>query len=95
MYGANFLFPFAYQPQALAALLKPAFPDLKEMLPIEDGRYVAFEWIGEKNYLHEKIARSIKRFRGANFTSADAAVRFKRVDGNIQICLIDTNRFTN
>ena len=40
---ANFLFPFADKPNALAALLKPIFPDVQEMLPIEDGLYVAFE----------------------------------------------------
>lgn len=31
---------------------------LKEMLPIEDGKYVSFEWIGEKNYLGEKIPQN-------------------------------------
>ncbi len=86
---ANFLFPFANQPQALAALLKPVFPDLQEMLPIEDGLYVSFEWIGEKNYLGEKISRNGIRTRGANYTSADAAVRFLRTDGRQQITLIE------
>lgn len=86
---ANFLFPFADQPEALAALLKPVFPDLQEMMPIEDGQYVAFEWIGGENYLCEKIIRNRKRTRGANFTSADAAVRFRLTDGRIQISLVE------
>lgn len=86
---ANFLFPFANKPEALAALLKPIYPDLTQMLPIEDGLYVAFEWIGKKNYLHEKISRSGQRTRGANYTSADAAVRFRRTDGREQISLIE------
>lgn len=86
---ANFLFPFADKPQALAALLKPIFPDLHEMLPIEDGLYVAFEWIGQENYLHEKAPRNGQRTRGANCTSADAAVRFRRADGREQISLIE------
>lgn len=85
----NFLFPFANQPQALAAILKPVFPELLEMLPVEDGLYVAFEWIGEKNNLGEKISKNGKRTRGANFTSADAAVRFRLADGRIQMCLIE------
>lgn len=85
---ANFLFPFADKPEALAALLKPIFPTLQEMLPIEDGLYVAFEWIGKDNYLHE-ISRNGQRSRGANFTSADAAVRFRRTDGREQISLIE------
>jgi len=86
---ANFLFPFFDQPEALAALLRPLFPDLAEMLPIEDGQYVAFEWIGRENYLGEKMPRNGQRTRGANFTSADAAVLFRRRDGSKQIVLIE------
>lgn len=85
----NFLFPFYDQPDAIAKLLWPVFPDLARMLPIENGQYVAFEWIGEENYLHEKVSRNGKRMRGANFTSADAAVMFERTDGARQIVLIE------
>ena len=69
---ANFLFPFFDKPKALAGLLRPFFPNILEMLPIEDGQYVAFEWIGQQNYLGEKVSRNGKRTRGANYTSADA-----------------------
>jgi hypothetical protein len=86
---ANFLFPFFDQPQALAELLRPVFPDLQEMLPIEDGQYVAFEWIGEQNYLGERISRNGMRTRGANCTSVDAAVMFTRRGGSRQIALIE------
>jgi hypothetical protein len=86
---ANFLFPFYDKPEALAALLRPIFPDVHEMLPIEDGQYVAFEWIGQRNYLGEKKSPNRKRTRGANFTSADAAVMFQRDDGRKQIVLIE------
>jgi len=85
----NFLFPFHDQPEALAELLRPVFPDLARMLPIENGQYVAFEWIGAENYLCEKVSRNGKRTRGANFTSADAAVMFERTDGKCQIVLIE------
>lgn len=85
----NFLLPFYNQPKALAELLRPVFPDLVRMLPIENEQYVAFEWIGEKNYLHEKISRNGKCTRGANFTSADAAVMFEHTDGTRQIVLIE------
>jgi hypothetical protein len=85
---ANFLFPFFDKPEALAALLRPIFPELGEMLPIEDGQYVAFEWIGQKDYLGE-TNRNKTRTRGALYTSADAAVRFRRVDEKKQIVLIE------
>ena len=59
------------------------------MLPVEDGQYVTFEWIGHENYLGEKVPRTGKRTRGANCTSADAAVLFERTDGTRQIVLIE------
>jgi len=59
------------------------------MLPIEKGQYVTFEWIGQENYLRERVARNGKRTRGANCTSADAAVMFERTDGRKQIVLIE------
>lgn len=85
----NFLMPFADQPRALAEVLRPLFPELKIMLPIENGQYVACEWIGAENYLNEIMSRNGKRTRGANFTSADAAVMFERNNGEKQIVLIE------
>jgi len=85
----NFLFPFVDQPNALAALLRPCFPTLRQMLPMEEtGEYVAFEWIGERDYLGEN-KRSKERTRGANCTSADAAVFMEHEDGKRQIVLIE------
>lgn len=86
----NFLFPFAGKPAALAALIQPLFPNILEMLSIEpDGQYVSMEWIGLDNYLGEKAPRSGSRTRGANFTSADAMVMFRRTDGLKQTVLIE------
>lgn len=86
----NFLFPFVTNPNALSELLHPIFPNIRQMLPIESpNRFVSFEWIGQKNYLKEKIPRSGKRTRGANCTSVDAAVMFEREDGVRQIVLIE------
>jgi hypothetical protein len=87
---ANFLFSFADKPRALVALLHPVFPEIQQMLPMEDaGQFVSFEWIGQRNYLGEKTPRHGKRTRGANLTSADAAVMFERRDGERQIVLIE------
>jgi len=86
----NFLFPFVDKPEALVALLRPLFPTIAKMLPMEeDGRFVSFEWIGHKNYLGERITRQGKRTRGANFTSTDAAVMFAHENGTKQIVLIE------
>jgi hypothetical protein len=84
----NFLFHFADKPHALADLLKPIFPDLQEMLPVECNKYVTFEWIGNENYLCE-TSRNGLRSRGANYTSTDAAVKFRRTDQKIHTVLIE------
>lgn len=53
--------------------------------------YIAFEWIGAKNYLREtsrgRVASDAGRSRGKGFTSADFAFRFRRTDGRVQIVL--------
>jgi len=86
----NFLFPFAHRPDALAELLRSVFPSIRRVLPMEvPGQFVSFEWIGLKNYLGERIRRGGKRTRGANFTSADAAVMFEHESGLRQIALIE------
>lgn len=86
---ANFLFPFADMPDALAKVLRPIFPEIERMLPIENGQYVSFEWIGQENYLGEKISRNGQRTRGANYTSADSIVMFERTDKKRQVLLIE------
>ena len=85
----NFLFPFGNKPIELADILRRVYPDIQEMLPVENGYFVSFEWIGAKNYLGEKISRNGKRTRGANFTSADAIVAFRRRDGSRHVVLIE------
>ena len=86
--GVNFLFPFANQPEALAAVLQPFFPGLDHMLPVEASQYVAFEWIGAQNYLGE-VSHNGLRTRGANYTSADAALFFEWQGVTKQFVLIE------
>lgn len=85
----NFLFPFSDKPEALSQVLRLVYPQIGKMLPVENGRYVSFEWIGQENYLGEKVARNGHRSRGANCTSADAIVMFEREDGKRQVVLIE------
>ena len=84
----NFLFPFMDQADALARLLRPIFPSIQKMLSIEDKKFVTFEYIGKENYLGERVPKSSKRTRGANCTSADAAVMFEDREGR-HIVLIE------
>jgi hypothetical protein len=85
----NFLFPLGDSPDSLRKIFSRIYPDIEKMLPIENGRYVSFEWIGAENYLGEKKAAYRSRTRGQNFTSADAAVMFERKNGKRQIVLIE------
>jgi hypothetical protein len=86
----NFLYAFIEKPNALINLLKPVFPAIQSLLPMESpGQFVSFEWIGLQNYLGERMRPGTERTRGANFTSADAAVKFQRSDGLRQIVLIE------
>jgi len=85
----NFLFPFSNQPATLAQVLKPIFPELEKMLPVESGKYVSFEWIGQEDHLGEKKSGNPKRTRGANCTSADSIVMFERKDKKRQVVLIE------
>ena len=87
--GVNFLFPFSDHPEALLKVMQRAFPQAQRMLPVEDGSYVSFEWIGAKNYLGEKISRNGMRSRGALCTSADAIVMFEDSKGSREAILIE------
>lgn len=89
----NFLMPFAEKPDLLARFVQSAVGGaLPEMLPIEDGPdgrpwFIAFEWIGSADHLNEANAQGA-RTRGANSTSADAAVKF-RLGGETHVLLIE------
>jgi hypothetical protein len=89
----NFLMPFANRPAALAALLRPAIGDGAEMIAFDSKGTggpvnVAFEWIGAKDYLNEGSRTKGVRNRGANCTSADAAVMFRK-NGQTERLLIE------
>ncbi|WP_242392202.1 PGN_0703 family putative restriction endonuclease [Anaeromyxobacter oryzisoli] len=92
----NALFPLRHHPGALtkvlAAVLEPQGLRITEVLRFElddlpgsPAGYVAFEWIGRKNYLREtsygRVAADDERDRGKGFTSADFAVRVRLASG--------------
>jgi hypothetical protein len=53
-------------------------PTVRDVLPIEDGGFVAYEWIGNQSYLSERGGRT----RGANITSLDALMLVRRAHGD-------------
>ena len=93
----NFWFPYIEAPDELAVVVRELGYDVDRMLPIckDDPPlsgslpYVAFEWIGERNYLGElrrgSVAQDAERTRGTSFTSLDFCFRFLRSDGRIQV----------
>lgn len=62
--------------------------DISEILEVEPGRRVAFEYIGAKDYLAE-VSDGRRRWRGSHTTSADGAIRYRSSDGKVVICLIE------
>lgn len=90
VFAVNFLFPFVHRPDALADLLRPYFADLVSMIPIEGGNFIAFEWIGDCNYLGEVPKLGADRHRGAGNTSIDAAMMYQAADGRRVMLLVET-----
>jgi hypothetical protein len=90
VFCANLLFPFIDKPEALADALRPFFPDISRMVPVEDKRYIAFEWIGDINYLKEEPKLGENRIRGAGNTSIDAMMMYETQEGKKVMLLIET-----
>jgi hypothetical protein len=75
----NVLLALAKQERHLLDLVRQAEPDATDLVVVEDGSPVAFEWIGDRDYLGE--GRGRPRHRGRFATSADALVVVERADG--------------
>jgi hypothetical protein len=58
-----------------------------EVLEIEPGRYLTFEYIGPEDFFHE--ARNGVRVRGAQCTSVDAAFLHRTVDDVVELVLVE------
>ena len=75
------------RPRLVVAAFGEVLP-IGEPLPIEDGRYLAFEYIGAADHLAE-AKPGIARERGRFCTSTDAAIRYRRPGGGIEVALIE------
>jgi len=70
--------------------VKTAFGDvlpIAQVLEIEPGRVLTFEFIGGRDHLSE--GRGAPRTRGSMTTSADAAIRFRTPTNTIEVALIE------
>ncbi len=82
----NALFAMVEEP----AQIKLAFGDsvdIAEVLPIEDGRYLTFEYIGPTDYFDE--GRGKPRRRGTMCTSVDAAFLYRTSTGTTELALVE------
>jgi hypothetical protein len=89
VFAVNLLFHFIDNPETLANALRLYFPDIVRMVPVEDKRYIAFEWIGKTNYLNEKPKIGEYRQRGAGNTSIDAMMMYETVNHEKVMLLIE------
>jgi len=91
----NFLFPLVKRPDLIKAIFSHYYPEIVEVLPITEDKpltdetypFIAFEWIGTRDYLEETKRKSMHRTRGANFTSADFVLRFRERNGRVHLVL--------
>jgi hypothetical protein len=63
---------------------------MAKMIPVEDNRYIAFEWICDVNYLNEKPRFGEYRQSGAGNTSIDAMAMYETANGEKVMLLIET-----
>ena len=89
VFCANSLAPFLHRAEALAELLRPFFPDLARVLPVEEARLVAFEFIDSDNFLGEVPKLGAVRHRGAGNTSIDTTILCESEAGDHTMLLIE------
>src|SRR3954451_3829240 len=61
--------------------------DVAEVMQIEPGRYLTFEYIGPSDYFNEGAGKP--RIRGTRCTSVDAAFRYRTGTGATELALVE------
>jgi hypothetical protein len=92
----NALAPHVANPEALGSIFGGVL-DIEQLLPFHGtgaaatrfdwDDHVVFEWAGAEDYLGERRASPLSR--GANTTSADAAIRYRNSRGSVSIALVE------
>ena len=83
---ANALTPMVTDPDRLARAFAGVV-DITEVLQVEPGRHLTFEYIGPTDYFDESPGRP--RVRGARCTSVDAAFLFRAGQGHTELALVE------
>ena len=83
---ANALAQMVREPERIK-LAFGSFVDINEVLQIEPGRFLTFEYVGPADYFGEAVGGS--RIRGAYSTSVDAAFRYRTSTGQTEVALVE------
>lgn len=84
---ANALGQMVSDPSRIARAFGPALGGIGEVLQIESGRFLTFEYIGPTDFFQE--GRGGSRVRGARCTSVDAAFLHRRRSGLTELVLVE------
>ena len=82
----NALGQMVHDPQRVALAFGPVL-GVAEVLEIEPGRFLTFEFIGDDDLLHEAV--NGKRTRGSHCTSVDAAFLHRTAEGVVELVLVE------
>jgi hypothetical protein len=82
----NALMPMVYDAERIRRAFGDGL-DIDQVLQIEPGRYLTFEYIGPSDYFNE--SPGVERTRGAHCTSVDAAFRYRTSTGEIELALVE------
>ncbi len=82
----NALFPMVADPTRIVHAFGDVV-DIAEVLEIEPGRFLTFEYIGPTDYFGE--GNGSPRVRGTRCTSVDAAFRYRTSSGSIELALVE------
>jgi len=86
----NALFPMVRDPRRIKRAFGGAV-DILDVLEIEDGRFLTFEYIGPTDYFGEGMrhGKDLGRRRGTNCTSVDAAFLHRTSTGATELALVE------
>lgn len=82
----NALFAMTHDPERIVRAFGHVV-DIAEVLPIEDGRFLTFEYIGPVDYFGE--GNGAARTRGSKCTSVDAAFLHRTSEGLTELALVE------